>query len=158
MSISYRFSKKELILMLDLFGNPDTLEQKFGNVFIDREEYEKTAEKLSRKGFVTLRDGTICADSGLELIIRNIYSAGYVFADQGASYFIYRGSDFSVCIRAVSDFGFEYRVSGITDAEDVEELEENISGLRFSILRGGSGETDSSEIFSFSGDAPDEHR
>ena len=40
MSISYRLKKKELVLLLDLFGDAGSLEQNFGDIFISCEEYD----------------------------------------------------------------------------------------------------------------------
>ena len=63
MSVSYRLKKKELVLLLDLFGDAGSLEQNFGDIFISREEYDETAEALRKKGFVNVRSETISPET-----------------------------------------------------------------------------------------------
>lgn len=152
MSISYRFRKKELVLMLDLFGDSGSLEQKFGDIYIDRSEYDAVADTLHKKGFVTVSGDSISAENGMAVIMESIFSAPLMFTDTNADNWIYCCRDFMVHVRIRNEFGFEYLVSTVTDREDREELTEKISGRKFIISRGGSGEISGSELAGFAED------
>lgn len=149
MNISYRLKKKELILLLDLFGDAEKLEQNFGNVYIDRDEYTVLSEALHRKGFVTLSGNSISAEGVISFMMETVYSAPLVFADEKSECWIYCTPEIMIYIRVNTAGGLEYLLSAVSDAEDRDMLTENISDRQFRIIRGGSGNTDGADLVSF---------
>lgn len=149
MGISYRFKKKEFILMLDMFGDAGSLEQKFGDVYISREEYDRTAAALHARGFVTVIGDTVSAEPGMEVIMKRIFSSKLVFAGKDACNWIYCSADLMIHVRTDTLTGFEYLVSVVTDDEDKAELTERLGGTDFRTVRGGSGEITGDRLVSF---------
>jgi hypothetical protein len=136
MSIFYRLKKKELVLLLDLFGDAGSLEQKFGDIYIDRDEYDRTAASLERKGFVSLNGKNISAESGMEIMLKSIFSAPAAFADEQAENWLYFSDGLIVTVRADSAFGPEFYLGAAADEEDMKLLSERITGRRFKAIRG----------------------
>ncbi|MCQ2464974.1 MAG: hypothetical protein MJ095_05275 [Oscillospiraceae bacterium] len=151
MSIRYRFSRKELILLLDLEGDAGSLEQKFGDVYISSAEYDSISEKLHGKGFVTVTGNTVSAEAGISFLMKKIYSSPLALRDSEYENWIYCSENIIVTLRAGSTLGFEYVAGAVTDDEDRAELSEKISGRRFSIIRGGHGEINGEDLVSFAG-------
>lgn len=152
MSISYRLKKKELILLLDLFGNPESLEQKFGDVYISRDEYEKTALSLHDKGYITVTDGRIKADNAAAFIIKNIYDSGVVLADENADGWLYCSDDIIIFADLSPLFSDEFRIRTAVTYEERHELCEELGERNFIFLRGGKGRISGEEINTFTGE------
>lgn len=146
MSISYRLKKNEFVLMLDLFGNPESLEQKFGNLYIDCREYDEISSGLHRKGFVTLSGDTVAAESGMEVMLKAVYSAPLAFAEENAGSWVYCTGEFLLYITAAGITETEYVLSAAVDDEDRTELAEKLSGRMFRYIRGGHGEISGEDI------------
>ena len=142
MSVSYRLKKKELVLLLDLFGDAGSLEQNFGDIFISREEYDETAEALRKKGFVNVRSETISPENGIALMIKHIYSAPLALADTGSGVWIYCSADLTVMLKVNTAFGMEYRLYAAASDEEREEIGTELMGYDLKTLRGGNAEYD----------------
>lgn len=158
MNISYRLKKKELILLLDLFGDACTLEQKFGDVYISRADYESIAASLHEKGYVTVNSGRITADSAAELIIKKMYSSEYVLEDTEVSGWLYCSEDITLFIDFSTVFRDEFRIRTVLSEEDRKELSEELTGRTFSILRGGNGTVSGADAVFLTGDKSDEKK
>ncbi|MBQ5990200.1 MAG: hypothetical protein IJL67_11975 [Oscillospiraceae bacterium] len=142
MSISYRLKKKELVLLLDLFGDAGSLEQNFGDIFISREEYDENAEALHKKGFVNTGDKTISPESGIALMMKHIYSAPLALADTGAGVWIYCSADLAVMLKVNTAFGMEYRLYAAASDEERSELCGEFIPDDLKIIRGSEAEFD----------------
>ena len=142
MSISYRLKKRELVLLLDLFGDAGSLEQNFGDIFISREEYDETAESLHNKGFVNAGDKTISPESGIALMMKHIYSAPLALADTGAGVWIYCSADLAVMLKINTAFGMEYRLYAAASDEERMELCGEFIPDDLKIIRGSEAEFD----------------
>jgi len=154
MSISYRLRKNEFVLMLDLFGNPESLEQKFGNLYIDCREYDEISSGLHRKGFVTLSGDTISAESGMEVMMKAVYNAPLAFAEKNAGSWVYCTGEFMLYVRAGGISETEYFLTAAADDEDRTELAGKLSGRKFRFIRGGHGEISGEELVSTAGGYP----
>ena len=142
MSISYRLKKRELVLLLDLFGDAGSLEQKFGDIFISREEYDETAKSLHEKGFVNANDKTISPESGIALMMKHIYSAPLALADTGAGVWIYCSADLAVMLKINTAFGMEYRLYAAVSEKERTELAAEFESDDLKIIRGTKTELD----------------
>ena len=147
MSISYRLKKRELILLLDLFGDAGSLEQNFGDIFISREEYDETAEALHKKGFVNAGEKTISPESGIALMMKHIYSAPLAIADTGAGVWIYCSADLAVVLQINTAFGMEYKLYAAASDYERTELNEELKSYDLKIIRGGKTELEESADF-----------
>lgn len=136
MSISYRLKKKELILLLDLFGDAGSLEQKFGDVFISRAEYRSTAESLHKKGYVTVSEGRITADNGTAFIMKRIFDSPLVFSDGNADGWLYCSEKMMIFIDLSPVFTDEFRITTAVSDEEKTELSESLEGRKFTAVRG----------------------
>jgi len=137
MSISYRLKKKELVLLLDLFGDAGSLEQKFGDIFISREEYDETAETLHKKGFVNAGNDTVSPENGMALMMKHIYSAPLALADTGSGVWVYCSADLIVMLKLNTAFGMEYSLCAAASDEERSELGTELKSCDLKIIRGG---------------------
>ena len=142
MSISYRLKKRELVLLLDLFGDAGSLEQNFGDIFISREEYDETAEGLHKKGFVNASDKTISPESGIALMMKHIYTAPLALADTAAGVWIYCSADLAVMLKINTAFGMEYRLYAAASEKEKLELVTEFESDDLKIIRGTEAQLD----------------
>lgn len=142
MVLSYRLKKKELIFLLDLFGDVNTLYQKFGVVYIDDAEHTELAKGLHKKGMVTVSKNTVTVDHGIEFIMKKMYSSDIVFSDDRLDMWCYCCDDFIVVITVSKRDTGVYLVTPIKDIGELfEKLEEcEVTGV--SVKKGVCGEYD----------------
>ncbi len=110
MAISYRLKTKELIFFLDIFGDPGSLFQGFGHIYIDRKEYTVIAEELNRKGMITFSGKNVFVERGISVIMKNIYAADTVFADSGLERWAYCTENMISVVRLSRNCPGEYLV------------------------------------------------
>lgn len=135
--ISYRLKNKELVFLLDLFGDVNSLPQSFGNIFIDRDEYRLTADGLHEKGFVTVCGDTVSADLATEMLFCRIFDADVVFTDKTTDIWCYCCEDMIVLIRDDTVRHGEYLVTPFEDTDELAEFlcDEGFSDNYFMLIR-----------------------
>lgn len=135
--ISYRMKNKELVFLLDLFGDTGNLPQNFGNIYIDKDEYRKIAEEMHEKGFVSLFGDTVCADIATEFMFRRIYDSDVVFTDKTTDIWCYCCDDVIILICDDSVRQGEYLVVPFEDTDELDEFlcEEGYSESYFMLVK-----------------------
>lgn len=121
MVVSYRLKKKELIFLLDFFGDVNTLGQSFGAVYIDENEHRKIAKDLHRKGLVTFMKNEVTVERGIECIIKKMYDAQIIFADSGYSLWVYCCKEFIVILRLSERISDEFLVTPLRNKDELYE-------------------------------------
>ena len=132
MGICYRMKKKELVLLIDLLGDINALEQKFGDVYISREEYESIAESLHKKGFAMICGEKIIPDRCISYIIKKMFDSELVLVCEDSGEWIYCSDEIIISVR----FETEYRIRTAVSGEERRELSEDISGRGYVSVRG----------------------
>ncbi len=132
MGICYRMKKKELVLLIDLLGDINALEQKFGDVYISREEYESIAESLHKKGFAMICGEKIIPDRCISYIIKKMFDSELVLVCEDSGEWIYCSDEIIISVR----FETEYRIRTAVSGEERRELSEDISDRGYVSVRG----------------------
>ncbi|MDO5148451.1 MAG: hypothetical protein ACI4KB_11965 [Oscillospiraceae bacterium] len=132
MGICYRMKKRELVLLIDLLGDINALEQKFGDVYISREEYESIAESIHKKGFAMVCGEKIIPDRCISYIIKKMFDSELVLVCEDAGEWIYCSDEIIISVR----FETEYRIRTAVSDEERRELSEDISGRKYVSVRG----------------------
>lgn len=126
--ISYRLRKKEMVFLLDFFGDINTLPQSFGNIYIDRQRYSEIAEDLNMKGIINLIDQTASADTAVEVIFRSIYESSVVFTDESLNIWCYCNQDIIILIRYDHIRKNEYIITPLRTTDMLAEIIANEFG------------------------------
>lgn len=135
MSISYRLTKKELILLLDLYGDINSLEQRFGDVYITSDEHRRISDELEAKGFVTVSGESIIPDTQIGFITEKMYSAGSVLADADADMWLYCSDDIIVTLNAGRFGNFGFTVGTVMYGDELSEFADEIRSRYFTEYR-----------------------
>lgn len=144
MTISYRLKIKELVFLLDIFGDPCSLPQGFGHICIDKTEYLMIAEELNRKGIVTLSEKNVFVERGIAVLLKNVVSAETVFSDSELERWVYCTDKMFTVIRISKNCPGEYLIepyfnSGELLADIAEEKDKEVS---FEFYKGITGTYD----------------
>lgn len=132
MGICYRMKKRELVLLIDLLGDINSLEQKFGDLYINCREYENTAEILHKKGFAMVCGERIIPDRCISYIIKKMFDSELVFVREDAGEWIYCSEEILISVR----FETEYRIGTAVSEEERKEFSEVVSGRKYISVRG----------------------
>ncbi len=138
--LSYRLKTKELIFMLDCFGQVNSLPQGFGNIYIDVRQHGEIAWRLHRNGMITYINGTAVTDRILSDIFKNIYSSEFIAADSNLDIWIYCSDFIIVTIERDRLCSEDYIMTPLQNAEELKEklTENGYSEASFDLYRGGS--------------------
>lgn len=144
MAISYRLKIKEFLFLLDIFGDPGSLVQGFGHIYIDKTEYRAIAEELDRKGIVTISENNIFAERGVAMLLKNIYSADTVFADSNLEQWVYCSDNIITMVRYSKNCPGEYLIEPFFNIGELFAglSERNPGKIRLDFYKGMSGSYD----------------
>lgn len=136
MSFSYRLKKKELVLLLDLAGDVNSLEQKFGDIYISRDEHEKTVLELQKKGMLTVSGDCVIPESRVGFVTDRFYDSELVIADEKLETWLYCSEDIITAVSTGGIFVSEYIITPLVSDEDKKEYFSDLCDRKFSVLRG----------------------
>ncbi|MBE6853027.1 MAG: hypothetical protein E7505_06075 [Ruminococcus sp.] len=148
MDFSYRLKKKELIFLLDLFGDVNKLEQKFADVYIDREEHRKIAQALHEKGFATIINEEIIPDSHIAFLIKKFYSSELMLSDESVSVWLYCSEELVLRVASGDISPSEYIITPFIK-EDLEDMADGLGNSVFSVMRGSNGTVEAGGLCRF---------
>ena len=148
MTISYRLKIKELVFLLDIFGNPCSFSQGFGHIYIDKTEYLMIAEALNRKGFVTLSGKNVFVERGISVLLKNVFSADTVLADSRLERWIYCTDKMITVIRMSKNCPGEYLIEPYFNTSELFDdiTEENRRSVSMDFYKGTEGTYDSKKV------------
>lgn len=152
MGLSYRIKKKELVLLLDLAGDVNSLEQRFGDIYIDHDEYIKTAEVLHKKGMITLSGSSVIPECHVHFIAEKFFTSPLVLSDDKPDMWIYCSEDLIISVELSNLFVSEYILTPLIADGEKRDFFETVSGRNFFILRGGKGTVSGTELAKFTGE------
>lgn len=148
MDISYRMKKKELIFLLDLCGDVNSLEQRFGNVYISSDEHKNTARRLDEKGLLIVSGNKAVTDNAAAGVIERFYLSPLVLASEKLDIWLYCSADMVLAVRMSSLFAYEFVLTPLFDDDISEFITENETSF-FTVFRGGDGKVLNNEAAAF---------